>query len=155
MKSISSRWFQLAAACSMFFLLWSEHVGRGVAAPTHTPVIITRIFTGADAQTHAEQTETEFTMNAIYGREQSGSVKASSTYFVRFPPGFTQDWHPASERRYLVTLSGKGEIELATGQKIPLEPGRVLRAEDLSGKGHITRTVSKTDWTVMYVQIDQ
>jgi hypothetical protein len=60
----------------------------------------------------------------------------------------------AHARRYVITLSGRGEIELAGGQKIMLEPGHVLLAEDLTGKGHIARALT-ADWTAMFVQLDQ
>jgi hypothetical protein len=45
----------------------------------------------------------------------------------------------------VITLSGRGEIELAGGKKIGLEPGHIELAEDLTGKGHITRVVGTED----------
>jgi hypothetical protein len=55
------------------------------------------------------------------------------------------DWHTAPRRQYVITLSGRGEIELAGGKKIALEPGHIELAEDLTGKGHITRVVGTED----------
>jgi hypothetical protein len=40
----------------------------------------------------------------------------------------------------VITLSGYGEVEVAGGKKIHLEPGHIDLVEDLTGKGHITRT---------------
>ncbi len=51
------------------------------------------------------------------------------------------DWHPAPRRQYVITLSGQGEIELEDGKKVRLGPGSINLAEDLTGKGHITRVI--------------
>ena len=53
----------------------------------------------------------------------------------------------------MITLSGKGEVELADGKKISLEPGRLLLGEDLTGKGHLTRTAGASDWVSVHVYV--
>jgi quercetin dioxygenase-like cupin family protein len=88
------------------------------------------------------------------GFEQSEAVKVTSVTLVCFAPGFFEDWHNAHARRYVITLTGRGEVELGGGQKITLEPGRVLLAEDLTGKGHITRALT-ADWTAAFVQVEE
>ena len=55
---------------------------------------------------------------------------------------------------HVVTLSGKGEIELAGGQKIPLGPGHILLAEDVTGKGHISRGVGSEDRISLFITLD-
>ena len=84
--------------------------------------------------------------------ERSETAKVSGSVFQRWSPGYENDWHPASHRQYLIVLSGRGEIEISNGQKIPLEPGRILLAEDVTGKGHITRTVGREDCITLLVQ---
>ena len=124
-----------------------------VAEP-HAPVRLTRIYTGPDGQTHAEDIDPKLAPSPTPGLQQSASVKATSANFARFAPGFVEDWHPAHARRYVITLTGRGEIELAGGQKVILEPGHVLLTEDLTGKGHIARALT-ADWTALFVQLDQ
>jgi hypothetical protein len=155
MRSIASR-LVLVALVSSLIMLWNAHNGRSVAAAQQrTPVALTRIYTGPDGRTHAQQVDLKLTPNpVIVGTERSETVKATSSYVVRFPPGYVSDWHPVAVRRYVITLSGEAEIELTGGQKIPLEPGRILQAEDLTGKGHITRTIGKLDWTALFIQFD-
>jgi hypothetical protein len=155
MRLIANRLI-LAVIVSSSMMMWNAHNGQSVAAAQQrTPATLTRIYTGSDGQTHAQQVDLKLTPNPLFGREQSETVKATSSYVVRFPPGFLQDWHPAAGRRYVITLTGRGEVELAGGQKIPLDPGRILQAEDVTGKGHITRTLGKEDWTALFVQFDQ
>jgi hypothetical protein len=156
MKSIVSG-IALVAAITCLVGTWRDTV----AAQQHTPVILTRIYTGSDGQTHTERVDIKLSpvagMLAQYAqsREESQKTKVTSSQFVRFGPGYVEDWHPAAERRYVITLSGRGEVELPGGVKLPLEPGRVLQADDVSGKGHITRTIGQADWVALFVQFDE
>jgi uncharacterized cupin superfamily protein len=113
---------------------------------------VTRIYTGQDGQTHAENVDV--TLTATSGeRSVSDLVKTTGLRFVRLSPGVVQDWHTAPQPQYVVTISGQGEVEVAGGQKISLEPGRVLLAEDATGKGHVTRTVGTQDWIQLQLPV--
>ena len=150
MRSITLRLvFATFVVCAIW--TWSAH---GVAAQRTIP-IVTRIFTGPDGQTRAETIDVKLTPVASrYAQwwEESETTKVTDSQFVRLAPGFVQDWHTASARRYVITLSGSGEVELSGGQKIQLNPGRILLAEDMTGKGHITRTLGKADWIALFVE---
>src|SRR5689334_11266141 len=91
------------------------------AQTTQAPLTVTRIYTGADGRSHAEQIDVKFDSDGR-GRERSDMTDVKSWSFRRYAAGFADDWHPASERRWLVTLSGRGEIELRDGQKIQAVP---------------------------------
>ena len=157
MKSIVSPLALLAVVISLV-ATWT-HEGRGSdGAQQRTPVMLTRIYTGPDGQTHAERVDMKLTPVAgtlAQSREESQKTTVTSSQFVRFAPGYVQDWHPAAARRYVITLSGQGEVELPGGVKLPLGPGRILQADDITGKGHITRTIGQADWVALFVQFDQ
>jgi hypothetical protein len=154
MRAIA-RWFLLAAVVSGAVVMWGVHQSRGSSATAQAPIRLTRIYSGSDGQTHAQEIEVKLGASVpnIPGLQQSPAVKVSSAYFARFVPDFFEDWHNAHARRYVITLTGRGEVEIGSGQKITLEPGRVLLAEDLTGKGHITRALTP-DWTALFVQFD-
>jgi quercetin dioxygenase-like cupin family protein len=63
------------------------------------------------------------------------------------------DWHTAPRRQYVITLSGRGELEVAGGIKIPVEPGHIELVEDTTGKGHITRVVGTEDRVTLQIPI--
>jgi quercetin dioxygenase-like cupin family protein len=63
------------------------------------------------------------------------------------------DWHNAPRRQYVMTLSGHGEIELTGGKIISVGPGSIELAEDLTGKGHITRTVGNEDRVTIQIPL--
>jgi hypothetical protein len=53
----------------------------------------------------------------------------------------------------VITLTGRGEIEVSDGKKVVLEPGRVVLVEDTAGKGHVSRALT-ADWTAVFVQLE-
>jgi quercetin dioxygenase-like cupin family protein len=111
------------------------------AAQNHKRVMITRLYTGPDGQTHAEEIEAL----APDGGNNYKLMANSGATLNRAPPGRVADWHTAPRRQYVITLSGHGEVELNDGTKIELGPGSIDLAEDLTGKGHITRVIGNED----------
>ena len=69
------------------------------------------------------------------------SQQVTGVTFRRQPVGLVQDWHTAPRRQYVVTLRGLAEIETGSGEIRHFGPGDVLLADDLTGKGHITRVI--------------
>lgn len=114
-----------------------------VMAQTRKPVFLTRFYTGPDNQTHAEQVELKFDP----GRpaEVFKMLAVASAELHRTAGGSSEDWHRAPRRQYVITLAGRGEIEVAGGKKVGVGPGSIDLVEDTTGKGHITRVVGAQD----------
>ena len=87
--------------------------------------------------------------------EVSEMAKAVGVKFRRQAPNYFEDWHTAPRKQYIVTLSGRGEIELSDGKRISLGPGHILLVEDLTGKGHISRGVGTEDRVSLLIPIAQ
>lgn len=115
-----------------------------VTAQERTPIKVTRIYTGDDGQTHAEELEVPLTQ-ARPTTELSEQVPITSVQFRRNSPDYFIDWHTAPRRQYVITLAGESEVEIGDGTKIRLYPGHILLAEDTTGQGHISRAVSSDD----------
>lgn len=151
MKPMTKRLVLLIAGCALG--AWSLRTGYDVVvAQQRTRIVATRIFTGPDGQTHAEEIELKVAPSAK-STEVSDMAKATGVQFRRQAPNYFEDWHPAPRRQYVITLSGRGEIELGSGQKIPLGPGHILLAEDLTGKGHISRGVGTEDRISIFIPL--
>jgi mannose-6-phosphate isomerase-like protein (cupin superfamily) len=130
-------------------------VSSHVAAQQHETTTITRLYTGADGQSHAEDTEIGWRPAQLRAElNDTESVKATAAQFLRWPRGFVWQGHPASKRQYVVILSGRGVVEVAGGKKVQLAPGRVLLAEDVTGKGHTTRVGAGEDLVMLLVPLD-
>ncbi|PYR50779.1 MAG: hypothetical protein DMF89_08125 [Acidobacteria bacterium] len=107
-----------------------------VIAQRRKPIVVTRIFTGPDGQTHAENIEPKLTASGGSG-ELSEMVKVTGLQFRRQSPNYFQE----------------GEVELVGGKKIPLDPGHILLAEDLTGRGHISRGVGTEDRISLFIPL--
>jgi quercetin dioxygenase-like cupin family protein len=114
-----------------------------VMAQTHKPVFMTRFYTGPDNQTHAEEVELKFTPGSP--AEVAKLIQVTGAELHRTAGGSVDDWHRAPRRQFVITLSGRGEIEVAGGKKISVRPGNIDLVEDTTGKGHITRVMGTED----------
>jgi len=122
-----------------------------VIAQTRKPVTMTRLYTGQDGQTHAEEIEVKLAGDPL--NQVSEMYKATGAEIHRAPVGRINDWHVAPRRQLVITLSGRGEIEVAGGKKIPVGPGNIELAEDLTGKGHITKVVGNEDRVTIQIPL--
>lgn len=122
-----------------------------VMAQTRKPVFMTHLYTGPDNQTRAEEIEVKFSV------ENPGNVSkllpVTGAELHRGLPGSVADWHTAPRRQYVITLSGRGEIEVAGGKKIATEPGHIDLVEDTTGKGHITRVTGTEDRVTLWLPL--
>jgi hypothetical protein len=151
MKFTAGHWKKTILA-GLTILLWGAY---NAGARSHTPVPVTRLYTGADGLTHAEVMEAKLSLRPggdLY--EQGEMLKATGAQIVRAAPGYVQDWHTAPRRQYVITIAGRGEVELAGGKKVPLAPGQILLVEDVTGKGHLTRTIGNQDRVSVIVPLE-
>ena len=114
-------------------------------------VTATRLYSGTDGETHAE----EINLSQVTGANgtQPDLLKGEGVRFATRGPGTTDDWHVTPRRQYLITLKGRVEIEVGGGKKVTAGPGSVLLIEDLTGKGHRAKVVSDDEWHVMFISL--
>jgi quercetin dioxygenase-like cupin family protein len=115
------------------------------------PVMINRLYTGPDGETHVEEIEAKFTS---LGEVATYKLLANAgAELRRAPPGRVLDWHTAPRRQYVITLSGHAELEVAGGKRILIGPGSIDLVEDVTGKGHITRTVGNEERVTIQIPL--
>ena len=134
-----------AAFAAGFGLGWAAKGDEVViSAQTHEPFMMKRIYTGEDGLSHVEQVE----LNA-----QSVLEKVSGAVVRVAQPGSFSDWHVAPTRRYIINLTGGGQLEVAEG-KVDLPPGTVEYIDDLTGKGHTTTNVSREPRVSIHLEFE-
>jgi quercetin dioxygenase-like cupin family protein len=133
----TTTWLIAATLAAIFILVLGAQTG---GSQKHKAVMITRLYTGTDGQTHAEEIEAKFTASSPTN-EAFKMMGITGAELHRAAAGTVQDWHTAPRSQYVITLSGRGEVEVAGGKKIALGPGHIDLVEDTTGKGHITRTI--------------
>jgi len=63
------------------------------------------------------------------------------------------DWHNAPRRQFVINLAGEVEITVSDGEQRRFGPGTILLAEDVTGKGHISRGVGDSDRLSIFVPL--
>ena len=149
MKRSMTSHLAVAALVGSFVLLWRAQTDQDVAvAQMRKPIMMTRIYTGPDGLSHAQEIEMKV----------NGSVtemmKATGVQFSSRAPAPSSDWHTGPRRQFVITLSGRAEIEVAGGQKVAIGPGHINLIEDTTGKGHITRTLGPDNRVVVTIPLE-
>lgn len=71
----------------------------------------------------------------------------------------TEEWeknaHPAPRKQFVITVKGKIKFKVSDGSTFIIEPGVVLVAEDLKGKGHSWDKVDSDVWERLYIPITE
>lgn len=149
MKSIA-RQLAMVALVAALLVMWKAQTNEDVVvAQTRKPIMATRIYTGPDGLSRAEEIELKTT--------GTGSVtemmKATGVQFSSRAPGPSSDWHVGPARQFVITLSGRGEVETGDGKKIAIGPGQIDLIEDTTGKGHITRNLGADNRIVVTIPL--
>lgn len=112
-----------------------------IALEKNTVITITELYTGEDQQSHFKTVSIPAASKQPLGL-YSQPFPVSSLMFRDFESGAIFDWHPAPQAQYIIYLEGEVEIEIGSGEKRRFKAGDILLANDLTGKGHITRTIT-------------
>ena len=140
------RWLVAGALIGVCVLAWGSNVGRDVVAAQGSgrPTVMKRIYTGTDGLSHVEDIvlDAKSVMQKVTGVE----VRVGA-------PGRFSDWHVGPQRQYIINLAGSGQLEVAEG-KVDLPPGSMEFIDDLTGKGHTTRTTSKEERVSIWLKFE-
>ena len=151
MRSMPRR-LAVSVLFASLFLTWRANGDRDVVvAQTRGPIMMTRIYTGPDGLSHAEEVEMK-----LAGRATE-MMKATGVQFDRRPPtqgDAANTWHTGPKRQFVITLSGHAELEVGGGKKVAVGPGHINLIEDTTGKGHITRNIGPEDRIVVTIPLE-
>jgi hypothetical protein len=113
----------------------------------------TRIYADAKGETHLQDVEPE--MKATdHASTMSELIAAKGVIFRETnSEEYFIDWHNAPRRQFVVNLAGDVEITVSDGEKRRFGAGSILLAEDVTGKGHISRGVGKSERRVLFVPL--
>ena len=74
--------------------------------------------------------------------QMTESDAASAFVVFSAPAGTEVPSHNAPQPYICIVLSGEGEVATSDGKTLRLGPGEVLYCDDVSGKGHMTRSIT-------------
>lgn len=114
---------------------------------------ITRLYTGADGESHFEEIEISLSDAGPIG-QLSQQLAATGIIFRTTSPDYDYTWHNAPRRQYIIMLDGAVDVEIGDGTIRRFGPGSILLAEDTTGRGHISRAVEHQPRTSIFVTLD-
>lgn len=100
---------------------------------------VTRVYCTPDGESHFEDLEVPLNQGR-YGKV-SDLVAGKGVIFRETPVGGTIDFHNAPARQFVITLYGLAEIETTDGSVRRFGAGDIMLADDVVGRGHITRDI--------------
>lgn len=102
---------------------------------------VTRIYTGADNQSHFEDLDIPMASSPIGA--MSSAIPASTVFFRDTANGGPEvmDYHVAPRRQFVIHLAGRAEIVCGNGDARSFGVGDILLADDTTGQGHISKEV--------------
>lgn len=102
-------------------------------------MLITRVYSTPDGESHCEDLDIPL-LPSTYG-SLSTLIPLKGVRFRQTPVGGALDFHNAPARQFIITLEGIVEVETTDGSKRRFGPGGIMLAEDITGRGHITREI--------------
>jgi hypothetical protein len=154
--SNTSKWLLLLGWVPALFITgyWITQIDTAEAAAARKPIMVSRIYTGEDGQTHVEEYEVPLSQQREGSATDLAAIQAAeSIQFRRTSPEYYLPFHNAPRRQYVITLSGESEVEFGDGTKLRLYPGHILLAEDTEGQGHISRALGDEDRLSIFVPL--
>jgi hypothetical protein len=113
----------------------------------------TRIYADPNGESHLQDVELEM-KPGDYASAMSEMMAAKGVIFRESRSGeYFIDWHNAPRRQFVVNLTGEVEIEVSDGEKRRFGAGSILLAEDLTGKGHISRGVGAGERRTLFIPL--
>ena len=103
---------------------------------------IIKLCVNENGQSHFIEEKTGYETIQPLG-QYSKKISATGIMFREFEAGAIYDWHNAPQPQYIIYLEGIVEVETSSGEIKQFQAGDVLFANDLTGDGHITRTLTK------------
>ena len=104
-------------------------------------------------ESHFENVEIQYVESTRAGR-LSARLPATGIIFREVQPDYDLDWHPAPRRQYIINLDAGVQITASDGEARVIGAGEVILVEDVSGKGHLSKSVEGKLRHSIFVPID-
>jgi hypothetical protein len=113
---------------------------------------LTRIYADADGEACFEDLNIDLRPDAL---GTSSAIMPATSVFVReLREGMVNDYHCAPRRQLVLLVAGAIEVESGRGVRRMVRAGDGFLVENLTGRGHITRTIGGKV-TCIYVPVPQ
>ncbi len=117
-------------------------------------MVFLRTYSTPDGETHLE--ERELPLEATGSGDWRFMLNpAAPAYLRKTPARQVVDWHPAPRRQYIIPMAGEVEVEVSDGTIRRFGVGTLMLVEDVTGKGHITRSIGNEERVSLFIPVDE
>jgi hypothetical protein len=74
-------------------------------------------------------------------QRQQAQQTAAGIIFRETSGDYDLDWHPAPRRQYIINLDAGVQITASDGEARTIGAGEVILVEDITGKGHLSKSI--------------
>lgn len=113
---------------------------------------LVKLYTAEDNKSYFKDIDIILEKDHPLGR-YSENFPVSGINFREFEKGNELTWHNAPQEQYIIYLEGQVEVEASGGDRRVFIPGDILFATDLTGAGHITRTLTAGKSVIITTQL--
>ena len=110
------------------------------------------LYTGPDGLSYFKDVEVPMTDRG-QGTELSEIFGAKGMMLRRNTADYQLDYHVAPRKQFIINLTGTVEIVASGGETRQFGPGSIMLADDITGKGHISKALTEERISV-FVHVD-
>jgi hypothetical protein len=126
---------------------------RADRIPRSEPMRIHNIYVDGAGETHWRDIEVQW-VEERNGSKLSARLPANGIIFRETGGDYDLSWHPAPRRQYIINLDGGVKITASDGEAREIGAGEVILVEDISGKGHLSKSIGGAMRHSIFVPIE-
>jgi hypothetical protein len=110
------------------------------------------LYNGPDGLAHFRDEEIDLS-DGGHGVLSSAILSANGMLFRCNTSSYSLDWHPAPRKAFSINLKGAVEVTASDGEVRVFGPGDIMLADDMGGKGHLSRAAGTEDRVCLFVNV--
>jgi hypothetical protein len=101
---------------------------------------IHNLYCDPNGESHWRDVEVQWVEESNFSK-LSARLPANGIIFRETSGDYDLSWHPAPRRQYIINLDGGVQITASDGEARVINAGEVVLVEDITGKGHLSKSV--------------
>jgi len=101
---------------------------------------IHNLYCDANGESHWRDIEVQWVEDHNFSK-LSARLPANGIIFRETSGDYDLSWHPAPRRQYIINLDAGAQLTASDGETRTIGAGEVVLVEDITGKGHLSKSV--------------
>jgi hypothetical protein len=111
------------------------------------------LYCDPNGDSHWRDLEIDWAQEGPEGKT-SARLPATGIIFRQTQAEHDRPWHPAPRRQYIINLDAGVQLTASDGEARVIGAGEIVLVEDISGKGHLSKSVNNQMRHSIFVPIE-